>query len=81
MNYVSGGRIEKKATREDGQFTIHIANEPAPSELFHGLGASMRVLLTHGDSVTEVAPGFTVSATSEDGIVAAIENPSKQLYE
>lgn len=79
MNVVHGGSVEKRAVREDGQFDIDIdvAHE---SQLFAGLGARTRVLLTHGDSVTNVAGEFVCTARSHEGLVAAIECPVRQLY-
>jgi len=77
INYIHKGKVEKKGTREDGQFDINIDNKSA---LFTGLGEKSRVLLTHGDSVTEVAPGFKTIATSPSGIVAGIEDAKRQVY-
>jgi GMP synthase (glutamine-hydrolysing) len=55
INQEFGGTIEKKNTREDGQFSI----EADPSSfIFDGLKAGQQVLLTHGDSIGRIAPGF-----------------------
>jgi GMP synthase (glutamine-hydrolysing) len=81
MNMVHGGAVEKRQIREDGQFSINVTAEAQQhSPLFTGLGAAPRVLLTHGDSVTTVAPGFQVTARSHELIVAAIEDRSRGLY-
>lgn len=76
MNYVNGGTVEKKATREDGQFTIQVETD---SPLFNNLQPQQPVLLTHGDTIDQVAEGFQVIGMSGD-LVAAIENPDKQMY-
>jgi GMP synthase (glutamine-hydrolysing) len=76
INYTFGGTVERKKTREDGQFLIDIAPE---IKLFDGLAAKQSVLLTHGDSLDEVAPGFTVTGTSGD-IVAAIADEHRRIY-
>eukprot|EP00299_Pterocystis_sp_00344_P017518 c8773_g1_i1.p1 GENE.c8773_g1_i1~~c8773_g1_i1.p1 ORF type:complete len:632 (-),score=169.49 c8773_g1_i1:47-1909(-) len=76
INMKFGGTVVKKAKREDGQFRIAV--EPT-SLLFSGLDAQQNVLLTHGDSVDQVAKEFEVTARSED-IVAAIESPSRKIY-
>lgn len=76
MNYVNGGTVEKKSTREDGPFTIEIKTD---SPLFKDLESEQMVLLTHGDTVDQVAPGFRVIAMSGE-LVAAIENIEKKLY-
>ncbi|MCK4928086.1 MAG: glutamine-hydrolyzing GMP synthase, partial [Candidatus Aenigmarchaeota archaeon] len=76
MNYDFGGTVEKKALREDGQHEVTVETD---SSLFDGLGRDQDVLLTHGDSISSVASGFRVIASS-DGIVAGIENPGRKLY-
>lgn len=78
INHVHGGHIAKKGTREDGQFAINVLD--ASSLLFHGLPACMDVLLTHGDSLDTLAPGFVITATSASGIVTAIEHKERAIY-
>mmetsp|Transcript_2346 Transcript_2346/g.3371 ORF Transcript_2346/g.3371 Transcript_2346/m.3371 type:complete len:642 (-) Transcript_2346:363-2288(-) len=77
INYMYGGKVEKGGTREDGQFDIDIEKS---SPLFTGLQSKSCVLLTHGDSVTEVAPGFKAIAKSPSGIVAGIEDAKRKVY-
>mmetsp|Transcript_19663 Transcript_19663/g.31221 ORF Transcript_19663/g.31221 Transcript_19663/m.31221 type:complete len:632 (-) Transcript_19663:313-2208(-) len=77
INHVFGGKVETKGIREDGQFAIDIKNK---SPLFQGLKEKTTVLLTHGDSVTEVASEFESIAKSPSGIVAAIENKKRRIY-
>lgn len=76
MNYLSGGTVEKKARREDGLSTVTL--KPT-SKLFAGLAENETVLMTHGDSVDQVGQGFVVTAES-DGIVAGIEDVTRQMY-
>lgn len=47
--------------------------------LFDGLDPEQQVLMSHGDSVKELAPGFQVGAQSEE-IYAAIFNPELKIY-
>ncbi|EFA75840.1 GMP synthetase [Heterostelium album PN500] len=77
MTHLLGGKVEKKDHREDGVHNIHIKGN---SELFYGLEKSERVLLTHGDSVTQVAPGFTEICLSEGGVIAGVENVASGMY-
>jgi GMP synthase (glutamine-hydrolysing) len=51
-----------------------------PSLLYSELPQAIEVLLTHGDSLTELAPGFRVTATSSSGLCASIEHESRALY-
>ena len=77
INLVYGGVVEKKEVREDGQFTITV--DPS-SPLYAGLPATMDVLLTHGDSVQAVAPGFKVTGTTSSGIVCSIHDEQRRVY-
>ena len=77
MNLVNGGTVVKKTTREDGQFTINVEQS---SELYQTLPKSINVLLTHGDSIDTVAPGFIVTGQSPSGLISSIENPSKRQF-
>ena len=76
LNYSLGGTVEKKSRREDGAFKIGLDSSCA---LFEGLAETTEVLLTHGDSVSQVPDGFKVVATSGE-LVAAIEDPKRRLY-
>eukprot|EP00127_Corallochytrium_limacisporum_P002193 Clim_evm87s108 gene=Clim_evmTU87s108 len=77
MNIEFGGTIAKKDTREDGQMEITV--QPS-SVLFKGMKEKEEVLLTHGDSIDTVAPGFNAVGVSHSGIVSAIANEEKQLF-
>lgn len=76
LNKEFGGAVIRKDTREDGQFPI-VIDESSP--LFHGLNNEEEVLLTHGDSISKVADGFSVIAKSGD-IIAGIGNDRDKLY-
>lgn len=76
INKHFGGTVVRKETREDGQFRIQIDNTSA---LFCGLQSEEEVLLTHGDSVEQVADTFKVTAKSGQ-TVAAIANEKLKIY-
>lgn len=76
INQAFGGSVEKKLTREDGQFDI--TTDPS-SPLFDGLDGNQDVLLTHGDSLGRIADGFKAVATSGE-IVAAIADKTRRMY-
>lgn len=91
INYACGGRIQKGGVREDGQFLINIkpytatgedgAAPPRRSLLYDTLPDLIEVLLTHGDSLTDLAPGFhTTAVSASSGICASIEHESRPLY-
>ena len=67
MNTRFGGTVEAGIKeREDGQFNVEL---DCDSELFKGLSDKEEVLLTHGDSVINVAEGF--KATAHSGSIIA----------
>eukprot|EP00041_Stephanoeca_diplocostata_P037951 m.1461532 g.1461532 ORF g.1461532 m.1461532 type:complete len:290 (+) comp25132_c1_seq7:145-1014(+) len=76
VNKVFKGTVAAGAEREDGQHRITVETS---SKLFAGLEASQDVLLTHGDSVGQVADGFSVCARHGD-IITGIECPDKGVY-
>lgn len=76
MNQEFGGSVAPDSRREDGQTRITV--EPG-SSLFSEMDPDQSVLMSHGDSVVELPPGFTASAYSGE-IVAAIEDPDRKLY-
>lgn len=76
INLLRGGTVAMLARREDGFTDITISPDSA---LFNGLNDKQEVLMSHGDTVVELAPGFEAIAYS-DGMVAAIANPAERLY-
>ena len=83
LNHACHGRVERGGVREDGQFSISlVANSSGHSEslLYAGLPSEIEVLLTHGDSVIEPAPGFIATSHSPHGIIASIEDPKRKYY-
>ncbi|KAG8469009.1 hypothetical protein KFE25_007527 [Diacronema lutheri] len=76
LNHHFGGKVEKKAKREDGQFPIEVKTECA---LFEGVPSRTEVLLTHGDSVSAVPNGFAEVAHSGD-LIVGIADASRHLY-
>jgi len=76
INQQMGGIVERKKRREDGPCDVVVDSN---SVLFKGLEASQEVLMSHGDSIGQLAPGFRAIADS-NGITAAIENPERNLF-
>uniref|UniRef100_A0A2C9JSK1 GMP synthase (glutamine-hydrolyzing) n=1 Tax=Biomphalaria glabrata TaxID=6526 RepID=A0A2C9JSK1_BIOGL len=76
MSKEFNGKVQKTTTREDGQFDITV---DVSCTLFKKLDEKQHVLLTHGDSITQVADGFKAVAHS-GSIVAAIANEKSKLY-
>lgn len=76
INKHFGGTVVKKSIREDGQFAIKV--DPS-CEIFDGLLESQKVLLTHGDSVDQLAPCCRVTAQS-GGLVTAIAHQERKVF-
>ncbi|KAK3795394.1 hypothetical protein RRG08_000705 [Elysia crispata] len=76
LNKEFNGKVERTESREDGQFDILVDTSCL---LFKKLSAEQQVLLTHGDSITQVADGFKTVAHS-GSFVAAIANEKSKLY-
>lgn len=70
------GTIQRKDYREDGQFTVKVDTS---SPLFKGMVEEQQALLTHGDSVQDVALDFKPIALSGP-IIAAIANEQRKIY-
>ena len=73
----AGGIVERKEVREDGQFEIDIETD---CPLFKGLESRQKVLLTHGDSISEIASGLRCVARSSRDIIAAVADVERRLY-
>ncbi|MEB3287681.1 MAG: glutamine-hydrolyzing GMP synthase [Vampirovibrionales bacterium] len=77
MNHIHGGVIESTPIKEYGVTEIEIKTD---SKLFLGLERKQSVLMSHGDSTVKLAEGFSATGSTTDGIVAAIENPTLNMY-
>jgi GMP synthase (glutamine-hydrolysing) len=76
LNHHFKGTVEKKDQREDGQEEIEVETD---CNIFAGMDKKQRVLLTHGDSVDQVATGFRVIARS-GALCAGIGCDAKKLF-
>lgn len=81
INRHFGGTVLPSPTKEYGETEITV--EP-DCLLFDGLESAQHVLMSHGDSMGQPAPGFRVvgtSASSHDHeVVAAIQNSEARIY-
>ena len=72
-----GGKVEGNHTREFGHARLDIT---ADNALFAGLPKQLDVWMSHGDRVTAVPPGFSVTATTGDLPIAAMADESRRWY-
>jgi GMP synthase (glutamine-hydrolysing) len=72
-----GGAVESSPNREFGYARLKVLD--VTSRLFQGLPKEMDVWMSHGDHVTEVPPGFEVTALTDDAL-NAMEDASRGIY-
>lgn len=77
MCRLMGGTVSPSEKSEYG--TVKAVLEPA-SGLFSGLSGERKVLMSHGDRVTALPPGFKATAATDLCAVAAMEDPAAGLY-
>ena len=80
VNYLAWWSAEALDIREDGPVKISVVDKD--SILFQNTPENQTVLMAHGDSITHetVWEWFKVTAVSENGIVAAMENQETNTY-
>jgi GMP synthase (glutamine-hydrolysing) len=76
INYRMGGKVDRLERREDGYTTVQFTGA---SSINGKLGVTAQVIMSHGDTVTELAPGFITTAYSDD-LIAGIANEAERLY-
>lgn len=81
MNRTFGGTVLPSPTKEYGETEVTV--EPG-CLLFDSLAPVQHVLMSHGDSVGEPAPGFEIVgksiSTHHHEVVAVIQNTEKRFY-
>lgn len=78
-----GGKVERLERREYGETLIEVSS----TGLFTGLSQQQQVLMSHGDSVSVLPPGFVKTATSKANhnnalleVTAAIADETRHFY-
>lgn len=72
-----GGKVEPAQKGEYGRAALHILD---PTDLLTNLPESSIMWMSHGDSVTELPPGFHSLAYTDNTPFAAIADPARRLY-
>jgi GMP synthase (glutamine-hydrolysing) len=76
MAQALGGSVARTGLSEFGGTSLRVVE---PGALFAGLPDELSVWMSHGDSVAEPPPGFTVTAESAGAPVAAFEDRDRAL--
>ena len=76
INHLGGGKVESLSVKEYGRvpLTLHPGNP-----LFEGVPSGFNSWMSHGDSIATLAPGFEITATS-DNHPAAAWNPERRIW-
>jgi GMP synthase (glutamine-hydrolysing) len=72
-----GGKVVASPNREFGYARLKVLD--VTSKLFSGLPPEMDVWMSHGDHVTEVPPGFHLTALTDDAL-NAMEDESRAIF-
>ena len=77
MTKVRGGTVASGERPEYGVTPIERRGE---SVLFGDLADNLEVLMSHGDRVAAVPPGFRVTAETAHGVIAAMEDEAGRCF-
>jgi len=77
MGQLLGSQVQPAGHREYGYASLHFNGA---SRLFSDIPSPLRVWASHGDSIANAPPGFTVTAHTESAPVAAFEETRRGLY-
>ncbi|MDF0599522.1 glutamine-hydrolyzing GMP synthase [Psychromarinibacter sp. C21-152] len=82
MMHQLGGRVESGHHREFGRAFVLPAGGHSSDRIFRGLfdHGKEEVWMSHGDRVTELAPGFEVIGTSQNAPFAIVSDPERQFF-
>jgi GMP synthase (glutamine-hydrolysing) len=72
-----GGKVDAFARREFGSAILQIDKT---EDLFAGMGNSTKVWMSHGDSLTQLPPGFEPIAHSTNAPISAVRNIEKKIF-
>ena len=78
MMHVLGGKVEKAEVSEYGKTEVLI--DKTESKLFKDVSEKTICWMSHTDYISQIAPGFEISAHTADCPVATAENEDKNLY-
>ena len=77
MQHVLGGKVERADVREYGKSHLTVDQD---SVIFSNVEKESTCWMSHFDYISQVAPGFRVTATTDDCPTAACEKVDQNLY-
>ncbi len=77
MIHTMGGEVKRAEKREYGFAELHIKKKEG---LFTSVDSKTSCWMSHGDSIKSIPKGFSITASTENTPIAAIENRKKRFY-
>jgi len=77
MAQTLGGTVASTGTSEFGPANLAVLGD---SQLFSDQPELLQVWMSHNDAVSDAPEGFTVTASTPDAPVAAMEDPARRFY-
>jgi len=77
MVHVLGGQVARSDRREYGFAEFQLKKDDG---LFKGVAKRTTCWMSHGDSITKLPSGFTITGSTENTRIAAASNPRRKLY-
>lgn len=77
MMHLLGGKVSRAPEREYGKTEVHVKTS---SKMFQDVNETTICWMSHNDYIEKAAPGFEISAYTDNCPVAAIECAEKNLY-
>lgn len=77
IHHMLGGHVKPCESKEYGRTAIDVKSD---SKLFNDTPKQQIVWMSHGDQVDELAPGFSVDASSATCPFASTSNPERKIY-
>ena len=78
MMHLLGGKVERADVREYGKTEVLV--DKTDSQIFQNVSPKTICWMSHFDYISQIAPGFVITAHTVDCPVAAAENAEKNLY-
>ncbi|MDR2096608.1 MAG: glutamine-hydrolyzing GMP synthase [Treponema sp.] len=84
MNFDQGGRVEPLPEREYGRIGVTVGKKPAPhnaaARFLEALDSRFTAWMSHGDTLTALAPGLGEYGTSDTGYPAVVIHDEKPWF-
>ena len=77
MMHLLGGKVSRAPEREYGKTEVHVKTS---SKMFQNVNETTICWMSHNDYIEKAAPGFEISAYTDNCPVAAVECVEKNLY-